>query len=373
MRPVAAELYQRLSVVLYDSADYHRAKAALDDALDLCRAGDEQATEVACVTCLVYVLRECGEWSDALALGQELIRSGTAVWVADGLVGTIHGFQGRFSSARRLISSSLATSAGIGHFNMTVDSTAALAWIAAAQGDVAEAAGRCRELLARWERSEDHHYAVRGLRWGSSLFARFGDLDAAHACTDALARIATRTGHADALAGLAQAIAETALAEGDAVTAAEQLTRAVDLHRALDVPFERAEIELRAGVAIAAAGDREVALERLGSAYRTARKLGARPVAAEAAREVAALGESVARRIGRRAAADAEGAGLTRRELEVVRLIAAGRTNREIADELYLSTRTVDMHVRSILRRLDCRSRVDAARRAGELGLLVSG
>jgi len=54
-----------------------------------------------------------------------------------------------------------------------------------------------------------------------------------------------------------------------------------------------------------------------------------------------------------------------------VRLVHAGRTNREIAQELFLSPRTVDMHVRNLLRKLDCRSRVDAARRAGELGLLV--
>ena len=55
----------------------------------------------------------------------------------------------------------------------------------------------------------------------------------------------------------------------------------------------------------------------------------------------------------------------------MVRLVAVGRTNREIAQELFLSPRTVDMHVRNILRKLDCRSRVEAAHRAHELGLLA--
>ena len=54
-----------------------------------------------------------------------------------------------------------------------------------------------------------------------------------------------------------------------------------------------------------------------------------------------------------------------------MRLVAVGHTNREIAQELYLSPRTVDMHVRNLFRKLDCRSRVEAVRRAGELGLLV--
>jgi DNA-binding NarL/FixJ family response regulator len=136
------------------------------------------------------------------------------------------------------------------------------------------------------------------------------------------------------------------------------------------MPFERAQIEHRAGVALAAAGEREHGLERLCDAYRTARKLGARPLATEVAREVAALGESVVERLGARAAAAADGGGLSRREREVVRLLAVGLTNREIAQELFLSPRTVDMHVRNILRKLDCRSRVEAAGRARELGLI---
>jgi predicted ATPase/DNA-binding CsgD family transcriptional regulator len=373
LTPVAADLYQRLSLVLYDSADYRRAQETLETALDLCRASGEPGTEVACVTCMVYVLRERGEWQEALKLGQELISSGTAVWVAEGVIGVIHGLQGKLSSGRRLTSSALATATRLDHFNMFVDTTAGLARIAAAEGAEEEAAERCRALLARWEKSEDHHYAVKGLRWGSSFFARRDDRAGAHACAEALTRISSETGHPDALAALAHAIAETALADGDADTAAEQLGQALELHSGLDLPFERAEIELRAGVALGAAGEREPALERLRDAYRTARRLGARPLAAEAAREVAELGESVVKRLGRRAATGADGAGLSGRELEVMRLVAVGQTNREIAAQLFLSPRTVDMHVRNILRKLSCRSRVEAAHRAGELGLLGPG
>ena len=54
------------------------------------------------------------------------------------------------------------------------------------------------------------------------------------------------------------------------------------------------------------------------------------------------------------------------------RLVAAGQTNREIARGLFLSPRTVDMHVRNILAKFGCRSRVEATRKAAELGLLQS-
>ncbi len=370
LTPVAAELYQRLSLIVYDAGDYRGAEATLDSALELCEPSGQGEVAVACMTCMVFVLRECGEWTRATDLGRRIIAEGPGAWVAEGLVGAIQAYRGRMGTARRMLTSSLAVSSRLDHFNMAIDSMTALSWIAAAEGADDEAARWCHGIVERWERSEDHHYALRGLRWAAEFFARRGDLPAARRCTAALSVIAATTGHPDALAALAHAIGEAALAEGDAATAAEQMARAAEVHRSLDVPFDRAGILLRAGVALAAAGEAGAGLTRLEEAYRTARRLGARPLAAEAAREVAALGEPVAHRLGRRAEADAEGGGLSRRELEVVRLVAAGRTNREIAQELYVSPRTVDMHVRSILRRLGCRSRIEAARRAGELGLL---
>ena len=54
-----------------------------------------------------------------------------------------------------------------------------------------------------------------------------------------------------------------------------------------------------------------------------------------------------------------------------MRFVATGRTNREIATELFLSPRTVDMHVRNILAKLGCRSRGAATRRAVELRLVA--
>ncbi len=371
LTPVAAELYQRLSLVLYDGADYRQAEEALDTALGLCRTDGDAGTEVACVTCLVYVLRERGEWSRAAELGHELIEADTAVWVAEGLVGGIHAFEGKLSAARRMLSASRAVSSAVGHYNMYVDSTTGLAIVAAAEGLEDEAATRCRELLARWEESGDHHYAVWGVRWATSWFAQQGRRKDAQLCAAALGQMASAGGHDDAIAALAQAVGELALLEGDAAAAVESFSRAVEIHRTLHTPHERAQVELRAGVALAAAGEREEALERLSDAYRCAAKLGARPLAAAAAKEVAGMGESVAQRLGGRAAAAADGVRLTRRELEVLRYVAVGRTNREIAQELFISQRTVDMHVRNLLGKLDCRSRIEASHRAGELGLLT--
>ena len=374
LTPQAAELYQRLGTALETAGDYGGAHEALTTALGLCRTGGADALEHVCLSCVAYVLRELGDWDASVELCHELqagdVRPDDTL-VADGALGAIHAFRGEPARARPLLLRSLDTAARLDVVSMQLDTAAALAYLEDQTGDRDAAAEHCRFVLERWERSEDVHYAVWGLRWAACFFAANGAGAQARACADALARIAAHTGHPDARAALAHALGETALLDDDAETAAEQLGRALELQATLDIPFERAQIQLRSGVVLAAAGERELALERLASAYRTARRLGARPLAMRAAEETARLGESVERRLGRRAAAAHDGAGLSRREVEVMRLLAVGRTNREIARELFLSPRTVDAHVRSIFSKLGCRSRVEATTRAGELGLLV--
>jgi DNA-binding CsgD family transcriptional regulator len=285
-------------------------------------------------------------------------------------MGSIAGFRGDTATARPLLTHASEIAIRIDLLSIQVDSSAALASVAEAEGDLDTASSHCRFLLQRWSRSEDRHYAVWGLRWASSFFARQGDGEQTRACAEAVGRIAADSGHPDALAALAYAVGEAAILDDDVDLAVEQFGRALELHDGLEIPFERAQIALRAGSALAAADRREDALDRLGDAHRIARKLGAEPLMTAAASEVAALGESVETHLGTRAAALHEGAGLTRRELEVVRLVAEGQKNREIAERLVISTRTVDMHVRNILGKLECRSRVEAASRAAELGLI---
>jgi len=160
------------------------------------------------------------------------------------------------------------------------------------------------------------------------------------------------------------------MVEGDHEQAAAQFARSVDLLGGITAPYDQAQTQLRWGQASGALGDREGPAATMASAYRTARRLAAKPLAQRCAAALAAIGEDVDSRVGRLATRTLEPGGLTRREQEVLRHLAAGKTNREIAGALFLSTRTVDMHVRNVFTKLDCTSRTSAVRRAGELGLV---
>ncbi|WP_267306293.1 helix-turn-helix transcriptional regulator [Mycobacterium barrassiae] len=122
--------------------------------------------------------------------------------------------------------------------------------------------------------------------------------------------------------------------------------------------------------------DAALALVDSGDAAHVARgldildRLGADAVATKVRRDLRSHGQSVVP-ARRRAATLANPAGLTARQVEVLRLLDDGLTNVELADRLYLSVKTVDHHVSAILGKLDVSKRRDAVRKARELGLLT--
>jgi len=153
----------------------------------------------------------------------------------------------------------------------------------------------------------------------------------------------------------------TALAEPFALEIGGDGIAAAAAWRERGCPLEEAR-------ALASTGEDSCLLDALAIAER----LGARP---DAARITRALREAGATRIprGPRPQTRANAANLTGRELEVLALLAEGRSNREIAGALYLSPRTVGHHVSAILGKLGVASRTEVPARVTDLGLAQHG
>ena len=366
----AVAAYWALGATASDWADYRTAQTAFDDALVYCRANHLSDDEQVCVGCLVVVLGNSGEWTRAEQLARALLqRPSLQKWNAAHAMmtlGLIAAARGAMKRGRRLLTRALAITRELG----MVPSTHGCEFGLALVDELDEIASpRWQELVAAHV-DYTSAWRARGLRLASTFAARRGDAALVYACADASASWASRFASADTVAALAHVLGEVALVEGDAASAAEQFGQALERLAEVEAPFERALTQARAGTALMAVGERELGSERLTGAYHTFRKLGARPFANRTAADLEAAGERVDERLGRRAARDLQQGGLTRRELEILRLVAVGRTNREIAHQLFLSPRTVDMHVRNMLAKLGCRSRTEATGRAHELGLL---
>jgi DNA-binding CsgD family transcriptional regulator len=133
-------------------------------------------------------------------------------------------------------------------------------------------------------------------------------------------------------------------------------------------PYELAAALFRAAEAAMVAGDRDGAAQRLRRAAEMADQLGARPLG----EEIGMLARSARLALG--AGHDGGGSasprlGLTAREFEVLRLVAEGRSNPEIAAELFISAKTASVHVSNILAKLGVSSRGEAAAAAHRLRL----
>jgi DNA-binding CsgD family transcriptional regulator/tetratricopeptide (TPR) repeat protein len=134
---------------------------------------------------------------------------------------------------------------------------------------------------------------------------------------------------------------------------------------ALGQAYPAACTQWRQAEALLGTGRREEAAQAARAAHQTAARLGAQPLRA-------AL-EALARRgrldLGLGVPTQRRPADLTPRELEVLQLLVAGRSNRQIAEQLFISGKTASVHVTNILTKLGVHSRLEAAARARELGL----
>jgi DNA-binding NarL/FixJ family response regulator len=183
------------------------------------------------------------------------------------------------------------------------------------------------------------------------------DQDAAREACAELESLAQRQESAALAAMAAQARGATELAAADPRAALGALRRACEGWQQLEAPYESARVRELLGLACRELGDNEAAGMELEAARAGFARLGA---ATDLAR-VGTLAEI---------ASAVTPHGLTRRELEVLRRISAGRSNKAIAAELVLSVRTVDRHVSNIYAKLGVSSRAAATSFAHEHQLI---
>jgi ATP/maltotriose-dependent transcriptional regulator MalT len=179
-----------------------------------------------------------------------------------------------------------------------------------------------------------------------------GDLDTAcDACAE-LDDIVATYGNPEYAAAALSTRGRLQLAQGDATGACDTLRQAVERWRELNVPYELATARTLLGQALRESGDEAAALESFAAAAQLFDQLGAR--------------------FDEQLSAPVRPAGLTEREVEVLQLVAAGKTNNEIAADLYLSAKTVSRHLSNIFTKIGVTSRAAATAFAFEHGLVHS-
>ena len=249
--------------------------------------------------------------------------------------GELHRLQGHFAAAERAYRN--ASLHGC-------EPQPGLALLRLTQGNADAAAAAIRRVMS--ETSEPLR-RVRLLPACVEIMLAIGEQDEARGACAELERIAAAydSGVVRAMVSHAQGAVE--LAGGDIQAALVFLREACRAWQDLEAPYDAARARVLLGLACRALGDEDAAALELEAAHAVFERLGAAP-------DLARLDRSPTSH------------GLTKRELEVLRLVASGVTNKAIAAELVLSERTVDRHVSNILSKLRVSSRVAATAYAYE-------
>ncbi len=304
--------------------------------------------------CLVHraqLLQLQGAWPDALAeaqrAGRRFAKAMNQAAAAKGLCleGEVHRLRGELAEAdeayRRASQLGLEPQPG-------------LALLRLAQGNRDAAAAAIRRVVGE---TTDRLRRASLLPAYAEIMLAAGEVDEARSACRQLEEIAAECDSDMLRAMLAHARGAVELAAGDASAALVSLRQAAQAWQELDAPYEAARSRVFVGRACRALGDEEAFVLELEAARGVFEALGAAPAVAE----VDAL------------AGGAEGPathGLTARELEVLRLLASGKSNREIASALVISEHTVARHVQNIFRKLDVPSRTAAGAFAFEHNLV---
>jgi len=308
------------------------------------------------VTCLIHrseIMQLGGAWHEAFAEAQRASArladtrggdSGHALYQE----GEIHRLRGEIAEAEDAYTRAVERGR---------DPHPGLALLRLAQGRVDQAVAATRRVLSV---TTDPLQRTRFLPAHVEILLAASELDEARQAAGELVALADRF-NMDVLGAMARhAKGAVALAGGDAPDAIALLRSAQDVWQRVGAPYVGARIRLLVARALRALGDEDAAVLELDAAKKVFVELGAAP-------DVAAADVMTTPRATAGLPPDTH--GLSARELEVLRHVASGRTNKAIAQALFLSEKTVDRHVSNIFVKLDVSSRAAATAWAYQHGL----
>jgi ATP/maltotriose-dependent transcriptional regulator MalT len=362
----AAYVYRKLAGTYEYASDFEQARVVYKEAIQFCETERMEMQTQLCFSCLSWILLRLGEWKKALEMCTGLIKdpavNNPSKATANCVIAIIKSLRGEIRSAEKHTREGIFLAQKEQFLLMYHLLHLPMAKINELKGNVEGAREWYCKIIEDWDKTQEKHDVLLSLMDAAMFFREQNEQVWLKKSLEIFSFISKETGNTEALGCMAFGLGLDAMLQQKPEAAISHLKEAQKYLEPLHVPYQLLLVEYHLGLSLLLSGTPEKGQQLLAGLLPRANKMGLGPLVSKIHVELANLAQAPQH------APDPD--TLTRRQLDVLQLLAAGLSNKEIADRLFLSSRTVDMHVRYIFDKLYCHTRTEAVKIGLERGLV---
>lgn len=371
-----AEAYRRLAGTMEYASSFNESIDVYETAYRFCNANQLDYHEMQCLGCMSWVLMRLGDWKRSFDTCSNIIgnkgSASNSKATANTVLAIMRSYRGEIKTARKHLDLADQYAAEIHSVIHKLLNKWPEALIAQGENDINSASRAYTEMLDIWFQTEDRHDAISGICDAASFYAMQNNIKELNRSIEALTVITDLNSNPEAIGILSFAIGTSLSLNDEPEQAVTHFQKALEYLGKVNVPLQSSIVHYHLGIAFGKLGNGEATEENFNSSYQTFKRLGVRNWCSliDEQRNQLAPGEKSG---DRHKSGKAHAYQLTQRQYEILKLLTDGLSNKEIAAKINLSARTIDMHVRNIFDRLNCRSRTEAVKIALDSDRIEAG
>jgi DNA-binding CsgD family transcriptional regulator/tetratricopeptide (TPR) repeat protein len=360
----AAFVYRKLAGTYEYASDYEQAKIIYNKAIHFCENERMNGQMQMCYSCLSWIFLRLGEWKKAIEVCTTLIQdpsiNNPSKSTAHCVIAIIKSLRGEIISAEKHTLQGIFL-AQKEHFMLMYHLLhLPMAKINELKENPVGAKEWYCKIIDEWPEKGEKHDVLISLMDAAMFFWEQKDQSSLKKCLEITSYICKETGNSEALGCMAYDLGLDALLNGQHLLAINRLVEAKKHLMPLRLPYQLILVDYPLAICYLSIQDREMGQSILSNILGKAKKMGLTPMATKINKAINSLS------FGN----ESKNGTLTKRQLDVLQLLSEGLSNKQIAGRLFLSPRTVDMHIRLIFDRLYCHTRTEAVRIGVEKGLI---
>lgn len=360
----AAFVYRKLAGTYEYASDFRQARLVYNEAIHFCETEKMDIQMQLCYSCLSWIFLRLGEWKKAVEVCTALVKDPTinnpSKSTAHCVIAIIKSLRGEVRNAEKHTLEGIFLAQKEQFMVMYHLLHLPMAKINELKGNQESAKEWYCKIIDEWPQTGEKHDVLLSLVDAAMFFLEQEDQVSLKKCLKIFSFISKETGNTEAMGCLAYGLGLDALLNAQPETAVNRFKEAKKHLESMHIPYQMVLVDFHLGKSLLGMGETDKGFQILRAVQNRAKKMGLSPLLLKISKEMDAKMKKD----------NWSQDTLTKRQLDVLQLLSDGLSNKEIADRLFLSPRTIDMHIQFIFEKFYCHTRTEAVKIGIEKGLL---